>query len=87
MLVETGDWQPRSLAGAFETALKLKGANIRGQAIGQLAREIEKHDAAYGAPLDRRYLALDDETPIPKAERLSLDQLGKWVRNRIVEGA
>ncbi|SAK68121.1 CRISPR system Cascade subunit CasC [Caballeronia fortuita] len=87
MLVETGDWQPRSLAGAFETALKLKGVNMRAQAIGQLAREIEKHDAAYGAPLDRRYLALDDETPMPKAQRLSLDQLGKWVQNRIVEGA
>jgi len=87
MLVETGDWQPRSLAGAFETALKLKGANIREHAIRQLAPEIDKHDAAYGAPLDRRYLALDDETPMPKAQRLSLDQLGKWVQNRIVEGA
>jgi CRISPR system Cascade subunit CasC len=86
MLVETGDWQPRSLAAAFETALSLKErGSIRKAAIEAMASELSMHDAAYGK-LERRYLALED-TQIPNASKLSLDALGKWVQTRIVEGA
>ncbi|MDR5734901.1 type I-E CRISPR-associated protein Cas7/Cse4/CasC [Caballeronia sp. LZ025] len=85
MLVETGDWQPRSLSGAFETALRLADKEIRTDAIERLAQEVKKHDAAYGK-LDRAYLALDD-ADIPNAEHMSLDRLAKWVQTRIVKGA
>lgn len=86
MLVEMGDWQPRSLAGAFQNALDLQQGDIRGAAVRQLAGEIGKLDAAYGAPLARRFLALDDAT-IPNARRLSLASLADWVQSAIMQGS
>lgn len=85
MLVEAGDWQPRSLAGAFHNALPLDSAHLRQTAVQRLSDEIVKLDAVYGAPLLRRYLALDD-VPVAKAERLSLADLSAWVEDRIVQG-
>jgi CRISPR system Cascade subunit CasC len=86
VLVETGDWQPRSLAGAFQNALPLNTSQIRLAAAQRLADEAAKLDAAYGAPLQRRYLALDDVS-VPNAERLPLAALAQWVQQRIVQGA
>lgn len=87
MLVEAGDWQPRSLAGAFGNALPLKeGAPIRREAVERIAQEISEHDSVYGGALQRRFLALDD-IAVHGAERLSLEQLAKWTQARIVEGA
>lgn len=85
MLVETGDWQPRSLAGAFQNALGLKDGNIRERAVGQLANELQRLDAAYGAPSERRFLSVDD-MQVPGAERLPLAGLTQWVQDRIVSG-
>jgi CRISPR system Cascade subunit CasC len=85
MLVETGDWQPRSLAGAFQNALGLKDGNIRERAIGQLANELQRLDAAYGAPSERRFLSVD-KVQVPGAEPLPLPSLTKWVQDRIVSG-
>ncbi len=82
MLVELGDWQPRSLAGAFQNALPLSQPSIRQAAVQQLAAEIGKLDSAYGAPLDRRFLSLD-EVSVPNAERLPLAELASWVQARI----
>lgn len=53
MLVEVGDWQPRSLAGAYHTALSLRDGNIRERAFGKLANELQRLDDAYGATLER----------------------------------
>ena len=86
MLVEAGDWQPRSLAGAFQSALGLKDANVRERAVAQLAGELKRHDEAYGAPSARRFLSVD-ETQIPGAARLPLAQLTQWVQNCIASGA
>lgn len=86
MLVEAGDWQPRSLAGAFQNALGLKDGNIRERAVGQLADELQRLDAAYGAPSERRFLSVDD-MQVPGAERLPLASLTQWVQDRIVSGA
>lgn len=86
VLVETGDWQPRSLAGAFQNALPLNTAQIRLAAAQRLADEVAKLDTAYGAPLQRRYLALD-EVDVPGAERLPLAGLAQWVQQHIVQGA
>lgn len=85
MLVETGDWQPRSLAGAFQNSLGLKDGNIRERAVGQLANELQRLDAAYGAPSERRFLSVDD-VQVPGAERLPLASLTQWVQDRIVSG-
>lgn len=86
MLVEAGDWQPRSLAGAFQNSLDLRQADIRGAAVQKLADEIAKLDEAYGAPLERRFLALDDVT-VPNAQRLPLAGLASWVQRCIEQGS
>lgn len=86
MLVEVGDWQPRSLAGSFQNALDLQQSDIRGAAVQKIADEIGKLDAAYGAPLQRRFLALDDAA-VPNAHRLPLSELANWVQDCILQGS
>lgn len=85
LLVEVGDWQPRSLAGAFQNALPLNQPAIREAAVQMLKDEIGKLDQAYGAPLDRRFLALD-KVVVPNAQRLSLNDLATWVQAYITQG-
>jgi CRISPR system Cascade subunit CasC len=90
VLVEAGDWQPRSLAGAFHDALPTETKDgeppIRQRAIDRLSDEIGKMDAAYGAPLARRFMALD-AVEIPRAERLDLNALATWSAGIIQAGA
>ena len=90
VLVEAGDWQPRSLAGAFHDALPTETNDgeppIRQRAIDRLSDEIGKMDAAYGAPLARRFMALDP-VEIPRAERLDLNALATWSAGIIQAGA
>ena len=86
MLVEAGDWQPRSLAGAFQNALPTRQAGLRQAAVQRLADEIARMDAAYGAPLARRYLAVDDVT-VPGAQRLPLNQLADWAHTAVVQAS
>jgi CRISPR system Cascade subunit CasC len=86
LLVEVGDWQPRSLAGAFQNALPLNQPAIREASVQMLTDEIGKLDEAYGATLDRRFLALDKVT-VPNAQRLSLNDLATWVQAYITQGA
>jgi CRISPR system Cascade subunit CasC len=87
VLVEAGDWQPRSLAAAFHDPLPLKGEQaIRARATARLASEVESLDSAYGMPTARRFLALDAGA-FPGAERAALPQLGEWLVQIIREGA
>ena len=84
MLVEAGDWQPRSLAGAFHSALSTRQPQLRQAAVQSLGDEISRLDAAYGAPLARRFLAVDD-VAVPGAQRLSLKELADWAHNAVVQ--
>jgi CRISPR system Cascade subunit CasC len=88
MLVEAGDWQPRSLAGAFHDALPLDGkeGTIRQRAVNRLTKEIAAMDDAYGAPLSRHFLAVDQEVEVPGAERLNLGRLADWAKEIIEQG-
>jgi len=90
MLVEAGDWQPRSLAGAFHDALPLADKSstdtIRQRAVARMTQEISALDEAYGAPLARRFLALD-AVEVPGAERANLAKLGEWASEIIRQGA
>jgi CRISPR system Cascade subunit CasC len=85
MLVEVGDWQPRSLAGAFQNALALNQPALRETAVQMLADEIGKLDEAYGATLDRRFLALDT-VAVPNAQKMPLNALADWVQAYITQG-
>jgi CRISPR system Cascade subunit CasC len=82
MLVEAGDWQPRSLAGAFQNAMPGITPQLRVAAVQRLAREVAAMDASYGAPLARRCLSVD-AIDLSGAPRLSLTELGAWVRESI----
>lgn len=90
MLVEAGDWQPRSLAGAFHDALPLEDKTsadtIRQRAVARMTQEISAMDEAYGAPLTRRFLALD-AVDVPGAERANLAKLGEWASEVVRQGA
>jgi CRISPR system Cascade subunit CasC len=90
MLVEAGDWQPRSLAGAFHDALPLEdkanAGSIRQRAVTRMTQEISAIDEAYGAPLARRFLALDT-VDIPGAERANLAKLAEWASEIVRQGA
>ena len=90
MLVEAGDWQPRSLAGAFHDALPLEdkanAGTIRQRAVMRMTQEISAMDEAYGAPLARRFLALD-AIDVPGAERANLAKLGEWASEVVRKGA
>lgn len=86
MLVEAGDWQPRSLAGAFQNALPLSTPQLRQSAARRLADEAGRLDAAYGAVQQRRFLSVDD-LDMPGAERLPLTALAQWVQQAIVQGS
>ena len=89
MLVEIGDWQPRSLAGAFHDALPLADSSqrpLRERAAACLGVEIAKLDQAYGAPLSRGLMTLD-AIEIPMAQRLSLNELATWTATTLVKGA
>ncbi|MBS0495425.1 MAG: type I-E CRISPR-associated protein Cas7/Cse4/CasC [Proteobacteria bacterium] len=84
MLVEAGDWQPRSLAGAFQNALSTRQPGLRQAAVQSLAGEIARMDTAYGAPLARRYLAVDD-VAVPGAQRLPLHALADWAQTAVAQ--
>ncbi|MDO4968688.1 MAG: type I-E CRISPR-associated protein Cas7/Cse4/CasC [Comamonadaceae bacterium] len=86
MLVEAGDWQPRSLAGAFQNALSTRQPGLRQAAVQRLSDEIARLDAAYGAPLARRYLSVD-EVSVPGAQRLPLNALAQWVRAAVEQAS
>lgn len=86
LLVEVGDWQPRSLAGAFQNALPLNQPAIRESAVQMLTDEIGKLDEAYGAALERRFLSLD-KVAVPNGQRLSLGDLATWVQTYITQGS
>lgn len=89
MLVEAGDWQPRSLASAFQDALPVKNAEdkgIRVRATERMGEEMSAMDNAYGMLTARRFLSLDD-TALPQAERANLEQLGEWVEQVIRQGS
>ena len=81
MLIEAGIGQPRSLANAFRGTVNAQTPD----AIESLSGHLERLDAAYGAHESRRMVCLDD-CDIPKAERLSLDELAAWASDIILSG-
>lgn len=89
VLVEAGDWQPRSLAGAFHDALPLMDKNdngtIRQRTVARLSAELNAMDDAYGAPLARRFLSLDP-VEVKGAERIDLNKLAEWAKSVVQAG-
>lgn len=84
MLVEAGSRQPRSLANAFRTPVRLAGG-VEDEARARLTGELGKLDAAYGAGEARRFMSVEDMA-LPAAERVSLDDLAGWAAGVVCEG-
>lgn len=81
MLIEAGIRQPRSLANAFRGTVNAQTPD----AVESLSGHLDRLDTAYGAHESRRMVCLDD-CDIPKAERLSLDELATWASDIILSG-
>ena len=80
MLVEAGDRQPRSLAGAFRKPV----APDLDQAVDALTRHLKQLDEVYATGEARQYLSLSEVT-LDGAERGSLAGLAAWARDRVGE--
>ena len=80
VLLEAGDRQPRSLAGAFRKPV----APALEQAVEALGNHLERLDAAYATGERRRYLTLSDFY-LQGTERGSLADLATWAHDRVGE--
>ena len=76
MLLEVGDRQPRSLAGAYREPCAPQLA----PAVAALGRHLADLDAAYATGEERRAMSLV-EAEIPGAARGSLADLAQWARS------
>lgn len=80
MLIEAGDRQPRSLAGAFREPATPK----LDDATSQLSRYLARLDEAYATGEARRYLSLA-ESRIESAEKGSIKELAEWAAQQAGE--
>lgn len=79
MLIEAGDRQPRSLAGAYRTPCKPR----LDDALSRLAAHLARLDEVYATGEVRRYLSLG-ETPVTGAEQTSLQGLAEWAAEQVM---
>jgi len=82
LLVEAGDRQPRSLAGAFRKAAEPD----LDKAVDALARHLKQLDEVYATGEARRYISLS-EVALDGAERGTLADLASWARDRAGEAS
>jgi CRISPR system Cascade subunit CasC len=81
MLVEQGEAQPRTLAGAFRKPVPLDGDVLEG-ALAQLTAHLGRIDAAYGA--EQRAVLCTAPRDLPGAAApIALDKLAKWAGEAI----
>lgn len=80
LLLETGDRQPRSLAGAYRKAIE---PNLE-LAVETLGEHLARLDATYTTGEDRRYLTLAD-AELPSVEKGTLPDLATWAGERVGE--
>jgi CRISPR system Cascade subunit CasC len=80
LLLEAGNRQPRSLAGAYRKAV----APDLEFAVEKLGKHLANLDATYATGEQRRYLTLADAT-LPGLEKGSLPDLAAWAAERVGE--
>jgi len=79
MLIESGSRQPRSLAGAFDTAVKGGAGGLRGPAAEALAKHLAEMDKVYGMKEARAFFSISPAEGFSGAEDLGgLDALADW---------
>ena len=80
LLVEAGDRQPRSLAGAFRKPVEPDLS----KAMAALAEHLKQLDEVYATGEERQYLSLAD-VALDGAKKGSLADLAVWAQNRAGE--
>lgn len=85
LMVEAGDLQPRSLAGAFQNALPLNTTSLAADAVERIAAEVAAFDEAFGEAPARRFMSLTPST-VHNATKTSLPEIGNWVKSIIEAG-
>jgi len=87
VLVEAGTRQPRTLANAFRTAIRLRGNS--GPLLETVVEKMEDHlsklDGGYGEHEARRVLNLSN-AKLASAAPLALDELAKWSGQAVCAG-
>ncbi|MEW5421166.1 type I-E CRISPR-associated protein Cas7/Cse4/CasC [Amorphus sp. 3PC139-8] len=78
MLVEAGDRQPRSLAGAYRDAARPD----LGEAVAKLSNHLHDLDRCYATGETRRFLSLAN-TDLSGAERGDLAQIATWAADQV----
>jgi CRISPR system Cascade subunit CasC len=86
VFVETGQRQPRSLAGAFRRPIVLKrdGSDIRAGAISALQESLTGFDSAYGSEGQRSHLATISEPVAGMGDKRPLDDLAAWAASAVL---
>jgi CRISPR system Cascade subunit CasC len=87
MLVETGRAQPRSLAGAFRSAVPLKTPDLLGTALTALGNHLQAMDAAYGVGEQRAALCTMDVSLSGVAQRRTLGDIAGWAAAAVSQAA
>lgn len=85
MLVEAGNRQPRTLAGAFRHAVPLGADDLLGAAAERLAHEIQGLDGAYGQAESRAALSRTEQALPGVAAPQPLDALARWAGAQVAE--
>jgi CRISPR system Cascade subunit CasC len=78
MMIESGDRQPRNLAGAYRKAVN----HDLDAAVGALSAHLQQLDEIYETGETRRYFGLSNIVP-PGAEPLSLKQMASWASAQV----
>ena len=82
-LVEVGDRQPRSLAGAYRESVK---PNLIASTTA-LADYVKSQDSMYGVEWKRRFAAVNSSVVVPGADRMNLNGIGEWIKDSIIKGS
>lgn len=86
LLVEAGDRQPRTLANAFRTAVRLESNHVFEDAAQAMAAHLARLDEAYATGEERRVLNLS-EVALPGSTPASLSDIGAWASGLVAEAA
>ena len=83
LLVEAGDDQPRSLAGAFRNPV----APTLEAAQGALVDHLSLFDQNYETHECRRYMSFSNSGDLPRSERLSVPAISQWAASVVTEAS
>ena len=79
MLVESGDRQPRSLAGAFRKPIE---PDVE-KAVVTLDRHLKMFDHVYKTGEQRMYLTIS-QSELSEIQRVSMEDLAAWAENQVL---